>query len=149
MQVEKLLPDKKDLLESLHDAVYDMRRAVSEVSYRAAKQEGLPLLSHARDLEIHRMDYEKLASTLFACRFDGQTFHKSDEYQEKTKRLAELINDIRSNPPADSHDFINKYDDTVLSLEAITEEFAYKEGFMDAMMLSYQMKTEPKVGEDS
>ncbi|MCM3079609.1 hypothetical protein [Brevibacillus invocatus] len=41
-QVEKLLPDEKNLLQSLHDAVYDMRRAAVEVTHRAAKQEGLP-----------------------------------------------------------------------------------------------------------
>lgn len=106
-------------------------------------------MSQAIDMDISKRDYERLANMLFAYRFDGHTFHKSDEYQEKTKRLAELINEIRSALPADNHDFINKYDDTVASLEAITEEFAYKAGFMDAMMLSYQTRTEPKVGEDT
>ncbi|MCM3079610.1 hypothetical protein [Brevibacillus invocatus] len=104
-------------------------------------------MSHSRDLAIYRMNYEKLADTVFAFRFDGHCFHKSDEYQEKTKQLAELINELRGLVPIENHDLLNKFDDTVASLEAITEEFAYKVGFTDAMMLSYQLKTEPQLGE--
>ncbi|TQR33990.1 hypothetical protein [Brevibacillus brevis] len=103
----------------------------------------------ARDLEASKRDFEEVADTLFAHRFNGHVFRKSDDYQEKSKILEGLINDIRELLPDDQKHLLNKYDDTVASMEAITEEFAYKAGFMDAMVMLYQIRTEPKVGEDT